>query len=105
VGKVLILVFVSGGGFPNLEDVRFDYLFYPAGRGIAQVKMWWRFASENRTGLHGGGGGLGSQPCVNTHLKSMPRSVEGNRLPVGEVNPVIDPGGATGLNIVIEGGA
>jgi len=34
VGKVLILVFVGGGGFPNLEDVRFDYLFYPAGQGV-----------------------------------------------------------------------
>jgi len=105
VGKVLILVFISGSGFPNLEDVRFDYLFYPAGQGVAQVKMRWCFASENRTGLCGGRGSLGSQPCVNTRLKSTLRSVEGNWLPIGEVNPVIDPGGATGLNIVIEGGA
>jgi len=105
VGKVLILVFIGGSGFPNLEDVRFDYLFYPAGWGVAQVKMWWRFASENHTGLRGGRGGLGSQPCVNTRFKSTPCSVKGNRLPIGEVNPVIDPGGTTGLNIVVEGGA
>jgi len=101
VGEILILVFVGGGGFPNLEDVRFDYLLYPAGWGVAWVKMWWRFASENHAGLRGSRGSLGSQPCVNTCLKSALCSVKGDQLPVGEVNPVIDPGGTAGLNVVV----
>ena len=95
------MVFVGGGGFPNLEDVRFDYLLYPAGRGVAWVKMWWRFASENRAGLHGSGGSLGNQPCVDTRLKSVSHSIKGDQLPIGEVNPVVDPEGMAGLNIVI----
>ena len=105
VREVLILVFIGGGGFLNLEDVRFNYLLYPTGQGVVQVEMQWYFTGENCASLHGGGGSLGSQPYVDTHLKSTLHSIEGNQLPIGEVNPVIDPGGATGLDVVVEGRA
>ena len=105
VREVLILVFIGSGGFSNLEDVRFDYLLYLTGQGVAQVEMQWYFTGKNCARLCGSRGGLGSQPCINTHLKSVSHSIEGNWLPVGEVNPVVDPGGTTGLDVVVEGGA
>jgi len=86
--------------------VRLDYLLYPTGRGVAQVEVWWWVACDNCAGLSGsrGGGGLGSQPCVDTRLKSASCTVERYWLPVREVDSVVDPGGTARLNVLVGNG-
>ena len=42
--------------------------------------------------------------CVNTRLESASCAIEGDRLAVWQVNPHVDPGGASGLDLLVGGG-